>query len=195
MLFFMELSSRFRESSDMKNAHETCLIEIESGFLTPERVVRELESPAKWIRLITEAVKRLLEAEAGFTAEAVRRSFDKEKTLRSIVEQAPVMIWVSGVDKLCTYFNRSWLRYTGRPMEEERGNGWSRGVHPDDLERCFATYCEAFDAREPFCMGYRLRRADGRYGLIVDQGMPLVTSSGCSRVMLARPSRLPAPRE
>jgi hypothetical protein len=63
-------------------------------------------------------------------------------------------------------------------MEQERGNGWSRGVHPDDLETCFATYCEAFDAREPFWMKYRLRRSDGGYGLIVDQGMPLVTPRG-----------------
>lgn len=90
-----------------------------------------------------------------------------------IVENAPNMIWMSGVDKLCYYFNMTWLTFTGRTTEEEQGNGWVEGVYPDDLERCIKIYSEHFDKREPFYMEYRLRRNDGEYRWISDQGTPL----------------------
>jgi PAS domain S-box-containing protein len=88
------------------------------------------------------------------------------------------MIWQSGPDKLTTYFNRPWLDFTGRTVEQERGNGWAEGVHPHDLERCMATYIEAFDARQDFEMEYRLRRRDGEYRWILDRGRPLCNSRG-----------------
>ncbi len=83
-----------------------------------------------------------------------------------------VLIWESGVDKLCSYFNPTWMSYTGRTLEQELGNGWLQGVHPDDLERCIRTYTEAFDERQEFSMEYRLRRANGAYGWILDHGSP-----------------------
>ncbi len=90
-----------------------------------------------------------------------------------IVENAPNMIWMSGLDKLCYYFNRTWLNFTGRTMAEEKGNGWAEGVHPDDLERCIKIYTEHFDKRKAFYMEYRLRRSDGEYRWISDQGIPI----------------------
>lgn len=83
-----------------------------------------------------------------------------------------VLIWESGLDKLCTYFNPTWLSYTGRALEEELGNGWSEGVHPEDLERCLEIYTEAFDQGKEFSMEYRLRKANGEYGWILDHGSP-----------------------
>jgi PAS domain S-box-containing protein len=88
------------------------------------------------------------------------------------------MMWVSGVDKRCTDFNRGWLEFTGCPMEQQIGDGWADGVYPDDLERCFATYVEAFDARRPFTMEYRLRRYDGEYRWITDTGTPRFLPDG-----------------
>jgi PAS domain S-box-containing protein len=95
-----------------------------------------------------------------------------------MADVAPVMIWQSGPDKLTTYFNKPWLDFTGRTLEQERGNGWAEGVHPHDLERCMATYVEAFDARHDFQMEYRLRRSDGEYRWILDRGRPLFDARG-----------------
>ena len=97
---------------------------------------------------------------------------ESEQRFRIVADAAPVLIWMSAVDKMCTFLNRRWLEFTGRSLEQELGNGWTEGVHPSDLKRCLNTYTEAFDARKPFVMQYRLRRNDGEYRWISDEGVP-----------------------
>jgi PAS domain S-box-containing protein len=95
-----------------------------------------------------------------------------------VMDAAPVMIWVSGTDKGCVWFNRPWLTFTGRSLAQEMGNGWSEGVHRDDLERCIEVYTSRFDARKDFRMQYRLRRHDGTHRWIDDTGMPRIARNG-----------------
>jgi PAS domain S-box-containing protein len=103
------------------------------------------------------------------TGETERR--ESESRFRIVADAAPVLIWMADVDKLCTFFNQPWLKFTGRSLEQELGNGWAEGVHPDDLQKCLEIYTEAFDARKAFVMQYRLRRYDGEYRWISDQGV------------------------
>jgi PAS domain S-box-containing protein len=103
---------------------------------------------------------------------------ESEERFRVMANTAPVMIWMSGADKLCTFFNHGWLAFTGRTLAQELGYGWSQGVHADDLERCLEVYASAFDARREFSMEYRLRRHDGEYRYVLDHGVPRFASDG-----------------
>ncbi|MGH8003074.1 MAG: PAS domain S-box protein [Brasilonema sp.] len=103
---------------------------------------------------------------------------ESEKRFRHVTDTAPMMVWMSGTDKLCDYFNKPWLDFTGRTMEQELGNGWTEDVHPDDFQRCLEIYTNSFDARQDFQMEYRLRRFDGEYRWILNIGVPRFTSEG-----------------
>jgi PAS domain S-box-containing protein len=103
---------------------------------------------------------------------------ESEQRFRLVANNAPVLIWMSGEDRLCTYFNEAWLEFTGRPFEAELGNGWVEGVHPDDLQDCLETYTQSFDRRNPFQMEYRLRRHDGVFRWITDLGVPRFNADG-----------------
>ncbi|MBD2744555.1 PAS domain S-box protein [Coleofasciculus sp. FACHB-1120] len=109
-------------------------------------------------------------------AEAALR--ESEERFRVMADTAPVLIWMSGLDKLCYYFNKPWLKFTGRTLEQEMGNGWTEAVHPDDAQFCLDTYVNAFDARQDFKMEYRLRRFDGEYRWLLDIGIPRFTPDG-----------------
>lgn len=113
--------------------------------------------------------------------EAAQRSLkdrDLEDWFRSMVDRAPLMMWMSGPDALCNFFNKRWLEFRGRGMLQELGEGWSEGVHPEDLQRCLHTYHSCFTLRQEFHMEYRLRRADGVYVWIVDDGVPRYNPDG-----------------
>jgi PAS domain S-box-containing protein len=109
----------------------------------------------------------------------VERSLrESEERFRLVADTAPALIWMSGTDKKCTFFNEGWLNFTGRSIDLELGDGWAEGVHAEDLPRCLDTYTGAFDRREQFRMEYRLRRHDGEYRWILDIGVPRLDDEG-----------------
>jgi PAS domain S-box-containing protein len=110
--------------------------------------------------------------------EAERAVRESEERFRLVANTAPVMIWMSGVDKRCTYLNQGWLDFGARSLDQELANSRADGVHPEDLARWRETYTAAFESREPFQMEYRLLRCDGQYRWILDHGVPMFTTGG-----------------
>jgi PAS domain S-box-containing protein len=103
---------------------------------------------------------------------------ESEERFRLLANTAPVMIWTAGSDRKCSYVNKTWLDFTGRTFEAELGDGWVDGVHPDDSKRCFETYAHAFSQRESVEMEYRVRRKDGEYRWVLDDGVPRFNPDG-----------------
>ncbi len=103
---------------------------------------------------------------------------DSEIHFRTLADSGQALVWTSGKDKSCDYFNAPWLAFTGRTLEQEVDNGWTEGVHPEDLQQCIRTYTEAFDRRETFSMVYRLRNAEGEYRWVQDDGTPRFDGAG-----------------
>jgi PAS domain S-box-containing protein len=106
---------------------------------------------------------------------AVRES---EERFRLLANTAPVMIWTTGVDKMCDYCNKPWLDFTGHTLEQELGDGWAKGIHHEDVAMSLKTYVDAFDKRDLIEIEYRLRRYDGEYRWIFDTGVPRFNSDG-----------------
>jgi PAS domain S-box-containing protein len=103
---------------------------------------------------------------------------ESESRFRSMADSAPLMIWMTDTAKSGVYFNKRWLDFTGRGMNQELGEGWAEGIHPEDLDHCLTTCKTAFDARESFNMEFRLRRRDGEYRWIADYGIPRYAPDG-----------------
>jgi len=107
--------------------------------------------------------------------EALRES---EARFRTVADVAPVMIWMSGPNKEGVFFNKGWLEFTGRAVDQELGEGWLKGVHTEDLAHCLEVCGTAFGKREPFTVEYRLRRKDGEYRWLLDSGTPRFDAAG-----------------
>ena len=110
--------------------------------------------------------------------EAEERLRHSEERFRRVADSAPVIIWVCGPDKLCTFVNKGWLNFTGRTMEDELGYGWTERIHPEDFEASVAAFTSSFDTRRRYQIEYRARRADGAYRWILDCGDPLLGPGG-----------------
>lgn len=140
------------------------------GALAKARAARRA-SPARPLPSVA-ALLRKLRAQQRKLELQNQALHESEARFRAMADAAPVLIWMSGIDKGCNWFNQQWLEFTGRTMAQELGDGWAQAVHADDIERCVGVYRGAFDQRRQFEMEYRLRRADGKYRWVLDRGVP-----------------------
>ena len=144
---------------------------------------RRLEQAEETIRALrrsdsTRAGSWTWDADVTASTRAEQALRENEQRFRRMADALPAMIWVSDVSKSCTWFNQCWLDFCGRPMEALIGDGWAQDVHPDDLARCLGDYAKQFDARQPFALEYRLRRRDGEYRWVQDNGIPWFDTDG-----------------
>lgn len=123
------------------------------------------------MNFLKERIRELEKENSILLKQQIEITEAKELYLK-IFEEFPALIWRSRLDKLCDYFNKTWLDFTGRTIEQEFGNGWAEGVHPDDFDFCLQTYVTAFDKRKPFLMEYRMKNKFGEYCWIRDFGQP-----------------------
>ena len=153
------------------SAHSHVLPAENDGSLTSEdERLRAIAQLQQWANSLNAEVRERQQLQ-----EALRES---EAHFRVMADTAPVMIWMAGVDKLCTFVNKRWLDFTGRALEQEVGSAWSEGIHPEDLDRCLECYVRSFDAHQGFAMEYRLQRNDGAYRWVLDNGVPRFSPEG-----------------
>lgn len=84
-----------------------------------------------------------------------------EEKFRALIEASPVGVFRTDSDGQCFYVNDRWCAIAGIPPEKAMGKGWSRAIHPDDLERIFRHWKLAVETRRPFKEEYRFLRPDG----------------------------------
>jgi len=128
------------------------------------------------------------------TSAITEQAAPDDERFRHLVDQAPFMLWASGPDTLCTFFNRPWLEFRGRSMEQEVGNGWFEGVHPEDRQRWLEAYQRAFEVRQAFFLEFRLRRADGQYRWIRGSGITQYTREGKFQGYIGSCVEIPEPQ-
>ncbi len=152
-----------------------------------EERLRRRDGSELWVRMsATPVVKEDCEFDGAFAMvcditerklaeEAIKES---EQRFRLVADSAPVMIWMSGLDKRPTYFNRPWLDFTGHQSEADLQSGLAGIVHPEDYSKCHDIYCREFDQRQPFAKDCRLKRHDGQYRWMLDIGVPRFHEDG-----------------
>lgn len=171
-------------------SHEKMLLQIRikdknhTAFITP---IYYLLFTLIALIIVTVAYYRLrAEMQLRFMAQANEAKIqqlqlatkESEIHFKNIADNVPVLIWLSDTEKLCYYFNKGWLEFTGRTIEQETGNGWAEGIYPEDVENCLTAYNTSADARQEFYMEYRLKRHDGVYRWISHKGVPRYTARG-----------------
>ncbi len=164
---------------------------VEQAYLRQAQyhLMAELESPLEEHQSVASSapllfVQRSGSSAATLPAESIHRQQPnlewplEDAQFRLMADFAPVMLWMTGIDGLSSFFNQGWLDFTGHQLDLEQENSWAAHVHPDDLAACLAIYQTAFEQRQLFQMEYRLKRVDGQYRWVLAQGTPRFNPEG-----------------
>jgi PAS domain S-box-containing protein len=139
---------------------------------------REVENTIRQREIELTELNRKLTIAQEQTAAALAQARESEERFRSIANSVPVLIWVSEQTPQRSFFNNTWLEFTGRNLQQELGDGWAESIYPGDRERYIKIYNESFKARKPFELEYRLRRHDGEFRWVFARGVPRFTPAG-----------------
>ena len=151
---------------------------LELKFRTKNGLTRIAETSAELIEIENQQCVLGVIIDITDRKQAEQRLQESEKRFRLMADSAPVLMWISGPDKLCTDFNQEWLSFTGRMMQQELGDGWMASIYPDDLQSCRFAYIRAFDSRQAFSTEFRLRRHDAQYRWMLNRGVPRFLGNG-----------------
>jgi PAS domain S-box-containing protein len=142
-----------------------------AGGTTRERYIDFVYQPIKdGAGAVTGILVQGTDVTSRVLTEAALR--ESEARFLEVADAAPVLIWISDITKKCIWFNKPWLEFTGRSMEQDMGVGWVDGVHPEDFDDCVAVYNDAFDRHQPYRTEYRRRRHDGQWRVLDATGVP-----------------------
>jgi PAS domain S-box-containing protein len=172
---------------DKDNMKEVISVALKnkSNYAVEHRIISK-DGKIKWMlgkgRPVFKNGKLLKLTGTGYDITAQKESEEAMKKSRdyylTILEDFPSLIWRAGIDGKCNYFNNTWLDWTGRSLSEEYGDGWTSGIHPEDVDNCRKTFTDAFNKREKCTMEYRLLKYEGTYGWILNMGKPLYDPDG-----------------
>lgn len=170
----------FIRDKAFKDAFNTGMLHYVSRIIWRDNTIHWIEAKGKVFYDDENQPFKLVGTARDITEEKFyqHRMEESEKRFRSVADTAPVLIWMAGTDKDCHFFNKAWLNFTGRSMEQEFGSGWLEGVHPDDLRNCEEIYLQSFSQHQEFYTEYRLRRHDGEYRWVSNNGVPRFTADG-----------------
>ena len=143
-----------------------------------DRLIGHFGEMSAALRRYFRELNRLNETQEQRIEERTNQLQESEQRFQMLANTAPVLIWLSDTSRQCTWFNKGWLDFTGRSLQQETGTGWTEAVHPEDLPACLATWNGSFETRHSFQMEYRLKRADGEYRWIADHGVPRWDAAG-----------------
>ena len=169
-----------REDHDLnlKNIRNTGILRLETFHRHKKGYLFPIEVSTSVINIGGRELVLGIDRDISDRKQAESALREREVQYRNLADSGTALIWTSGEDKLCNYFNQPWLNFTGRTLEQEMGNGWVEGVHPDDADRCIQIYISSFDKHEPFEMEYRLKHISGEYRWLQDMGTPNFNSEG-----------------
>ncbi len=157
---------------------------LESGadaFIQKPVNTLELIAQIRVMYRIRQAELKLREEQKALKAVLVERSRELRKfqdTIIPMLDNFPAMIWRTGFDGDCDWFNHTWLEFRGRTIEEDAGRGWMEGIHPDDRRTVIDINLAGFNKKEPFVLTCRLLRHDGEWRTIRSHGAPLYDPNG-----------------
>ncbi len=150
------------------------------------RIIRYSDKQPRWIRaqgkvfFNQDIPERFIGTVLDITKEKIQQEqlIESIELFRTMADNVPAMIWMSGTDKFNDYFNKTWLEFTGNSLEEEANEGWLKSVHPEDVQKCIDIYNTSLKEQEGFYLEYRLRRYDGQYRWIADNSVPRFSPEG-----------------